>query len=239
MASKINDQGAEPEDYLTMMIPENKTQDDATSLAPEKRPTTEEALSKSILSNSSSVGLKIMQRMGFDVAKGLGKNKSGAAEPIKVDLKRNRLGIGSSEPVKRIKSNSLEHFDPDEYRHRKSSKSEDRLWAQRVRQAQTTLIELENFDILDYKGSWIDINPLYRDLLKEKLGLDNDVLSTNDSDDSANESDNEMNHMTDRELFEKLNYELRSKYSYCFWCGSYFGEDYDYKCPGMNESDHD
>lgn len=239
MASEISDQDAEPQDYMTMVIPENETHNDSVSLAQEKRPTTNEALSKSILTDRSSVGLKIMQKMGFDVTKGLGKDKSGSAEPIKVDLKRNRVGIGASKPVKKVRSDSIEHVDPGEYRDRQSSKNEERLWRGRVRQAQNTLMELENFDFLDYKGSWLDVNPLYQGRVKENQELNSDVPSTIDPNELSDESENEVVVDTDKELFAKLNNELRSRFSYCFWCGSFFGDNYDYDCPGVNESDHD
>ena len=48
----------------------------------------------------SNIGFKILKQMGYTPGSALGKEGSGLAEPVKVDIRRSRAGIGREDPHK-------------------------------------------------------------------------------------------------------------------------------------------
>ena len=54
-----------------------------------------EGLSSAI--SSSNIGFKMLQQMGYNPGKALGKHEQGTLEPLNVDVKRSRSGLGRDE----------------------------------------------------------------------------------------------------------------------------------------------
>lgn len=52
---------------------------------------------------ASNIGFKMLQQMGYQPGKALGKNGQGATEPVNVDLKLNRTGLGRDRVVQEEK----------------------------------------------------------------------------------------------------------------------------------------
>ena len=48
----------------------------------------------------SNIGFKLLKQMGYTPGTALGKEGSGRAEPVKVDIRRSRAGIGREDPSK-------------------------------------------------------------------------------------------------------------------------------------------
>ncbi|GBG70032.1 hypothetical protein CBR_g4860 [Chara braunii] len=53
---------------------------------------------------SSNIGFKMLQRMGYQRGEALGKTKQGQVEPVAVEVKRGRMGLGREEEEKRRKA---------------------------------------------------------------------------------------------------------------------------------------
>jgi hypothetical protein len=119
-------------------------------LAEEEAAAREEALSKSLLEDpraKKSKGLAMMAKMGF-AGGGLGKKTQdgkgqGRAEPIKVDVKEDRGGIGlDSEKKRKLREAAEERgiksakLDPDEYRERVRKEREDARLEKQLHAAQ-------------------------------------------------------------------------------------------------------
>jgi hypothetical protein len=119
-------------------------------LAEEEAAAREEALSKSLLEDpraKKSKGLAMMAKMGF-AGGGLGKKNEdgkglGRAEPIKVDVKEDRGGIGlDSEKKRKLREAAEERgiksvkLDPDEYRERVRKDREDARLEKQLHAAQ-------------------------------------------------------------------------------------------------------
>ena len=68
---------------------ENKTKKNKVNLEVEKR---HEGLQKSI--DSSNKGFAMLTKMGYKAGEGLGKSNSGRIEPIPIEVKNDRGGLG-------------------------------------------------------------------------------------------------------------------------------------------------
>ncbi|OMO55197.1 hypothetical protein COLO4_36138 [Corchorus olitorius] len=57
----------------------------------------------------SNIGFKLLKQMGYTPGSALGKEGSGRAEPVGLDIRRSRAGIGREDPVKeKIKREEIE-----------------------------------------------------------------------------------------------------------------------------------
>lgn len=74
---------------------------------------TEESLRQTGLETSISsdnIGFKLLQQMGYKPGKAIGKTGFGSIDPIKVDIKRGKGGLGRDEIVKEVKKRKEEEF---------------------------------------------------------------------------------------------------------------------------------
>jgi hypothetical protein len=80
-------------------------QTDARLLTPEELEGNYSAWTrKDILTNATpitqGIGKRLLERMGWREGQGLGKNREGQLEPIKIDIKNNRKGLVSQTDLK-------------------------------------------------------------------------------------------------------------------------------------------
>lgn len=127
-------------------------------LAEEEAAAREKALSTSMLDNpkaKNSKGLAMMAKMGF-AGGGLGKKQGdgesgGRTEPIKVDVKEDRGGIGmDSEKKRKVREAADERgvkavkIDPDEYRERRRKERENEKFEKQFFAAQRMAERLDD-----------------------------------------------------------------------------------------------
>ena len=63
--------------------------------------------------DSSNKGFEMLQKLGYKVGEGLGKNNSGRLEPVPFEIKVNRSGLGKENVIKRNTTVSPTQGDED------------------------------------------------------------------------------------------------------------------------------
>ncbi|XP_077287540.1 G patch domain-containing protein 11 isoform X2 [Arctopsyche grandis] len=182
--------------------------------------------------NSSNKGFSLLQKMGYKPGQGLGKTESGISEPISINIKANRFGLGRETVLKEIadwktkkKGQKLarteEICDIDTFRKRVAEKAQEK-------QTQCDLFQSQR--------------------VCQGLDRDNGITSPDElwfwpieskDDDDPDISEPEIIFEPDEQLRLLTSY-LRKCYHYCTWCGTKFedGDDLSNNCPGSSRDDH-
>ncbi|CUM53561.1 uncharacterized protein AC631_02358 [Debaryomyces fabryi] len=226
----------------------------------------EEALKQSLFTDKfakKSIGLSIMEKMGFKVGDSLGSSKMDKrvlTKPIDVQIKTNRLGVGASN-----KNNQLEpqaKVDVLEYRERIQKSKENSKIGLITNKAMKLCFELSGDSEEYYNDKEIfkpqEVNILWRpyviDMIEKDLAkmfkqkvirIDEDKESVSGQPATSNkeETDKEYELYLLSEPLDKLekllNY-MRDNYNYCFYCGFTYKNQGDLieNCPGVYEEDH-
>ncbi|GMH38395.1 hypothetical protein BSKO_06279 [Bryopsis sp. KO-2023] len=204
----------------------------APKKAPKMMDRLEDGLSTRIEGNNK--GWQLLAKMGYKEGEGLGVKKQGMKDPVEVNLKRGRGGLGTEKPSKRRKDAAkrkgivIGASHVAAYRCNKSNKYEDRRMEEQVGKARGVV---ENLDVemgLQRTHLW---PPEEKECEEgEEGGNADEKVEVEDPN-----SEWEALPVSDR-LMEILMY-LRRNHRYCFWCGDKFG-DAEGDCPGVLESDH-
>uniref|UniRef100_T1JL29 G patch domain-containing protein 11 n=1 Tax=Strigamia maritima TaxID=126957 RepID=T1JL29_STRMM len=199
------------------------------------------------LQNALSVenkGFAMMQRMGYKPGTAIGKTGIGKTEPIAINLKEDRGGLGRDTLIKRKKEEKkkeLENFRAkrimlDEkhqklYRNQMSNKSAERQMMSDLVKSQKACKQLDNeIEIYEPEQDYFWIKEV-----KESEEKDED-----ESDSSSSEDEDEEEQLEPSFMLEKITEYLRTKYKYCVWCGIKFEDEMDMSttCPGNTYDDH-
>ncbi|XP_020549196.1 G patch domain-containing protein 11 isoform X2 [Sesamum indicum] len=168
----------------------------------------------------SNIGFKLLKQMGYAPGSALGKEGSGRAEPVVLEIRRGRGGIGKEDPkvekMRREKENeeSMKRKE-EELREEFGSRQKERWRERRIvvnfRKAEASLAQLEKRDIVD-------------------------VEKKEEEDEKKEEEEEEI---TEEDLLNIL-LKLRNEFYYCLFCGCQYEtmEALVSNCPGINEDDH-
>ncbi|XP_071720158.1 uncharacterized protein [Rutidosis leptorrhynchoides] len=169
----------------------------------------------------SNIGFKMLKQMGYTPGSSLGG--SGLTEPVGLEIRRSRAGIGREDPVKE-----------------KLRKEEELSWENR-RKEEELMVDFG----CRVKERW-RIKRVVVNYHKAKGVLDQlenkEVVETekkDDNDDDENEDDEEEEVIKEEDLNELL-MNLRDNFYYCLFCGCKYEstEALLANCPGMDEDDH-
>lgn len=174
----------------------------------------------------------MLMKMGYKPGQGIGKTQSGMTEPIPVEVKGNRQGLGKTleKKHKYVNTNAkLDNMDTRDFRSRIAQEKTEQLLKIDLYKSQKVCQELdtkENIEKPEELWFWPEI--------KEK----NEVDDTDNDDDDDDIKDNET--LSNLEKFDILTKYLRKKYFYCIWCGMKFNDEDDLRdnCPGSTRNDH-
>ncbi|KAL7098020.1 hypothetical protein ACP275_10G179400 [Erythranthe tilingii] len=171
----------------------------------------------------SNIGFKMLKQMGYTPGSALGKEGSGRAEPVIMEIKRGRGGIGKEDPViekirRERENDEREKRNVEELMQDFGSRQKERWKSKRIvvnfRKAEAALAQLENRDIVE-------------------------VEKKEDEDEEKEEEEEEEEEITEEDLLNIL-LKLRDEYRYCLFCGCQYEtmaaliSD----CPGIDEDDH-
>ncbi|XP_073528728.1 G patch domain-containing protein 11 [Phyllobates terribilis] len=193
-----------------------------------------EALSK------ENKGFALLQKMGYKKGQALGKKGDGIVEPIPLNIKTGRSGIGHEEMKKRKAEESLENFRrkiqmtqqaeeraADDFRLRMRSKKEEQKLEGDLRRSQRACLQLD-----EQKGIGCPREAWY--------------WPPSDTQEDDSETEEDEDEVKDQELstLEKLQIltsYLRGHHLYCIWCGTAYQDEEDIQsnCPGDTSEDHD
>ncbi|KAI8785275.1 G patch domain-containing protein 11 isoform X1 [Biomphalaria glabrata] len=215
----------------------------------------EAGLSSSIPTESK--GFALLQKMGYKPGQGIGKLGTGRIEPVPIEVKNNRFGLGkdtemkrkaiemntmrSMMAVKRLKTDEKQRNNfLDRMREKFSTQSVDRD----LRMAQNVCIQLDQEQGLTEPGEVFFWPPSCLPS-QENEGDDlqpNDVQEENDDCDVDEVVDcPAYMEFSEFERLDILTRYLRNTYFYCQWCGVKYNDkvDLDTNCPGNTSEAHE
>lgn len=167
--------------------------------------------------------------MGYKPGQGIGKTQSGMTEPIPMEVKADRQGLGKTlkkkDSHKRGNTNAkLDNMATRDFRSRIAQEKMEQLQKIDLYKSQKVCQELDTkVDIEKPQESWFWLET------KEEKEAD-------DSDDDVEDDETPDN----LEKLDILTRYLRKKYFYCIWCGIKFNDEDDLRdsCPGSTRNDH-
>ncbi|KAG6554810.1 hypothetical protein Mapa_003393 [Marchantia paleacea] len=183
---------------------------------------------------SSNIGFKMLQQMGYTPGAALGKHGQGVLEPVSVDLKRSRTGLGRDVAIKEeqiwkarraefesVRQRQVEKELRADFQERRKSSWQSRKIASDYAKAIATLTDLE-----ERLTSFSSPKTHSLSIL--------DKAETETCEEKAEEEEITLEML--QEIFEKL----RTKFNYCFFCGVQYAsaETLVAECPGLDEEDH-
>lgn len=188
---------------------------------------------------SGSVGLAMMQKMGFKVGDTLGKAGTKAIiEPIAVTVKRDRLGLGGTT----MKYREAPRVSIDEYRSHALKKHSETKNKQLVVKLQRFCYQSSGDDTKVFDGMNIkDVQVMWRSVALPKPN--GRVLLFNEVEVQEADPDPEMEAFEALDVQEKLlklMHVARGEYHYCPFCSTCYddAEDMANTCPGPLEENH-
>ncbi|KAM6547972.1 hypothetical protein CsatB_019648 [Cannabis sativa] len=173
----------------------------------------------------SNIGFKLLKQMGYTPGSALGKEGTGRAEPVGLEIRRSRAGIGRVDPR-------------EEKRKREERKAEKEM--------RNEAALMEEFGCRK-KSQW-RIRRVFVNFNKAKGALDQlenkeVMVPKKDEDEEEEEQDlddeEEEEEITEEDLLNIL-MKLRDEHRYCLFCGFQYEsmEALLSNCPGIDEDDH-
>lgn len=177
----------------------------------------------------------MLMKMGYKPGKGIGKTQSGMVEPIPVEVKTDRQGLGKMLKKKesynrKNMDEKLNNLNTTDFRSRIAQGRAEQLQKVDLHKSQKVCLELDTKEhIEEPEELWF-----WPPSIKEKT--DDDDTDNDQSNDATAEDED----LSDFEKLETLTEYLRRKHFYCIWCGMKFDNEEDLKdnCPGNTRNDH-
>ncbi|XP_061545225.1 G patch domain-containing protein 11 isoform X2 [Phycodurus eques] len=200
----------------------------------------ETALQSSISNNNK--GFALLQKMGYKAGQGLGKEGAGRVDPIPLNIKTDRGGIGMEEAKKRKSEEELEQYRKKihakqhnetkslaDFRSRVRTEREERKIEGDLRRSQRACEQLDS-----QKGITVPREEWYW----PKVGAEEE---TDDLNEEEKEEEDEIWELTSFDQLQMLTSYLRGNHFYCIWCGTTYNdlEDLSSNCPGDTAADHE
>ncbi|KAK8746240.1 hypothetical protein OTU49_017318 [Cherax quadricarinatus] len=196
----------------------------------------EEGLSTAI--SSSNIGFSMLQKMGYKPGTSLGKQNQGRLEPVSVEVKSDRVGLGWQEMIaehrkkceerkQKKRNKNKDDADPEKYRARMRSQRQEKYLQQDLMKSQRVCYQMDSKqDLEEPVEPWFW--PSY-------------VFNTEEEEDDCEEEEEDYTEFEPEEQLNILTAYLRSTYCYCIWCGTVYDDERDLKqnCPGVTRADHD
>ena len=188
------------------------------------------ALEKQKPIQKDNKGFQMLEKLGFKPGTALGKN--GISEPIQVELKSDRSGLGKSKSLKSKMDYKLKTKEQQQdYIENMSLKFDMKLVDADLKKARLAIMTSDEQhgktsiywpDLSRNRLPDIDGYEYMEPLVEDPLKLEFENLPS------------------DIKLEECVEY-LRQEYLYCIWCGTVFADDNDLltNCPGITRLDHD
>ncbi|XP_076231726.1 G patch domain-containing protein 11 [Calliopsis andreniformis] len=181
---------------------------------------------------SANKGFEMLMKMGYKPGQGIGKTESGITEPLGLEVKLNRHGLGKNTNKKETKAKAssvndkLDNRSMTDYRGRMAQKKAEQLLKADLHKSQKICEQLDKQqNIEEPMESW--------------FWLPQETEQEEEEDDEE-EDDSEDEDIPINEKLEILTKYLRKKYFYCIWCGVAYQDEDDLRdnCPGWTRNEH-
>ncbi|CAX43959.1 conserved hypothetical protein [Candida dubliniensis CD36] len=188
---------------------------------------------------SSSIGLSIMERMGFKIGNTLGNSATAIKEPIEVSIRSGREGLGGE-----FRSPSYKQKDVENLKLNLANLNKQRRELKDLKGIMRLCFDLsgEHDDFLDGKDL-SKINNFWRPYVKIYLAKEqSQTVGSSKAKFNAAEAlqlfEQEVENI-EQTLSDLLNY-LRVTHNYCWYCGVKYIDQNDLlvNCPGKNRDIH-
>ncbi|XP_019166261.1 PREDICTED: G patch domain-containing protein 11 isoform X2 [Ipomoea nil] len=168
----------------------------------------------------SNIGFKMLKQMGYVPGSTLGKDGSGRAEPVALEIRRGRAGLGK-----------------EDSRLEKARKEKETLEIERMKEKEL-LVEFEHRQKERWKGRRIVVN--FHKAEAVLAQLENREVVEEDKEEEEGEKEEEEEEIITEEDLLKILMKLRDEYHYCLFCGCRYEslEALVDNCPGIMEEDH-
>ncbi|XP_019726088.1 G patch domain-containing protein 11 isoform X2 [Hippocampus comes] len=199
----------------------------------------ETALQSSI--SNDNKGFALLQKMGYKAGQGLGKEGAGRVDPIPLNIKTDRGGIGMEEAKKRKAEKELEQYRKkvqakqqnetkslEDFRSRVRTEREERKIEGDLRRSQRACEQLDS-----QKGITVPREQWYW----PKIGVDEEI----DEFKEEKEEEDEILELPSFDQLQILTSYLRGIHFYCTWCGTAYDDEGDLSsnCPGDTAAEHE
>lgn len=225
----------------------------------------EEGLQEAI--GADNKGFALLQKMGYKPGSGIGKSGTGSVDPIPLNLKTDRKGLGRAAAIEELKeskrlfrakrqgSAKCEEVSVDQFRARMKQKSDQRLTDIDLFKSQKACHQLDTeagFTEPAESWFWPRFKSSDKKTEDDSNGDQNGEASSNpkptnqeesiptSSHDNSDSEEEEEDEFEASEKLEMLTKYLRCTYNYCSWCCVKFDDEKDMQneCPGPTRDDH-
>ncbi|KAG8444135.1 hypothetical protein GDO86_009352 [Hymenochirus boettgeri] len=185
-------------------------------------------------------GFALLQKMGYKKGQALGKKGDGIVEPIPLNIKTGRSGIGHEEMIKRKAEENLENYKrkiqtrkhaeeqaTDDFRMRMRNKKEEIKLKSDFSKSQRACLLLD-----EQKGISTPRELWYWPKLQQETNEE-----TEEDDDDDNITEEELDVLDKLQILTSY---LRGEHLFCIWCGTTYQDEEDMvsNCPGDTAEDH-
>ncbi|XP_036430648.1 G patch domain-containing protein 11 [Colossoma macropomum] len=221
---------------------EKTIQNKQKSYKQHERESRDAALQSSL--SSENKGFALLQKMGYKAGQGLGKQGAGRVEPIPLNIKTDRGGIGMEELKKRKAEEELENFRKkvqvkqqmekkslEDFRDRKKTEREKRQTEGDLRKSQRACEQLDSEKGINVpKDNWY-----WPEVINDEAEHIEEESSSEGNEDEDEEE------LTPLDKLQYVTSYLRGVHFYCIWCGTAYNdeEDLNSNCPGDTAADHE
>ncbi|XP_031695658.1 G patch domain-containing protein 11 isoform X2 [Anarrhichthys ocellatus] len=209
----------------------------------------EAAIENPICNNNK--GFALLQKMGYKAGQGLGKAGAGRVDPIPLNIKTDRGGIGMEALKKRKAEEELQHYRQkvrakqqnetkslEDFRSRVRTEREERKIEGDLRRSKRACEQLDS-----QKGITVPREDWYWP--KEETDDEEDDLKEEEEEEEKEEEEKkeeeEIVELTSFDKLQILTSYLRGIHFYCIWCGTTYNDEDDLcsNCPGDTAADHE
>lgn len=218
---------------------EKNIQNRQKSYKEQEKESREAALQSTI--SKDNKGFALLQKMGYKAGQGLGKEGGGRVDPIPLNIKNDRGGIGMEEQKKRKAEEELEHYrqkvrakqqndakSMEDFRSRVRTEREERKIEADLRRSQRSCEQLDSQKCITApRENWYWPNT--------------DAEEDDEEDEAKDEDEDEAVELTSYDKLHILTSYLRGRHFYCLWCGTTYNDEEDLtsNCPGDTAADHE
>ncbi|KAI7901917.1 uncharacterized protein BX663DRAFT_512896 [Cokeromyces recurvatus] len=212
----------------------------------------EKGLKRSLDEDKNNKGMKMLTKMGFKKGSSLGSGR-GIVEPIKIDMKLGRYGIGmESELQKRTRELEEEEerkrkktmANPDDFRALMAEKAKENQLTKYLNAAVSICEKLDENNDIESNILWTlkPIQPTENNTNDEE-NKNEEIEEVKEKEAIVLYPEEELKKLETFTLDERLELVikyLRDTYHYCFWCRAKYNDklDLDDNCPGPDEDSH-
>ncbi|XP_071790348.1 G patch domain-containing protein 11-like isoform X2 [Asterias amurensis] len=196
---------------------------------------------------SDNKGFAMLEKMGYKSGMGLGKKGGGRSEPVPVEIKTGRGGLGRESQMKDQQETrqrqyletvrqraSMEVEYRQDFRQRMSSKFIDK---ETEKDLYTSQKACEHLDVSQEIEA--PVEPWYWPKKPSEDSEEEDQEDEEEEDEEEEEPE-PGSHLTSAEKLVQITSYLRSQHTYCIWCGTSFEDQRDLadNCLGNTAEDH-